>query len=376
MAETGPALARRMRWVPDRAKLHIAMNVSQFGYAGNHVILRTALNMGISKLVFPAYRNIIALAMIAPFAYFLEKKDRPALTASFLVQFFLLAFVGITANQGFYLLGLDNTSPTLASATENAVPAVTFLMAAILRIEEVHLNRRDGKAKVLGTICSVAGASIITIYKGPIIFRPSHPLNQSLPSISLGDAEGKNWTLGCVYLIGHCICWSGWIVLQAPILKKYPAQLSISSFTCFFAILQFLAVAGLIERNSQAWLFHSRTELFCVLYSGAVVSGIGFSIQLWAVGKAGPVFVSAYLPLQTLLVAVMASLALGERFYLGGVLGAVLILVGLYLVVWGKSEEGKFATRKAVIPSVAESSPSTNNGKSSIFQPLLPTSSR
>lgn len=29
--------------------------------------------MGISKLVFPAYRNIIALAMIAPFAYFLEK---------------------------------------------------------------------------------------------------------------------------------------------------------------------------------------------------------------------------------------------------------------------------------------------------------------
>lgn len=57
------------------------------------------------------------------------------------------------------------------------------------------------------------------------------------------------------------------------------------------------------------------------------------------------------------------------------VLGAVLILVGLYLVVWGKSEEGKFASRKAVIPSVAESSPSTNNGKSSIFQPLLPTSS-
>ena len=51
---------------------------------------------------------------------------------------------------------------------------------------------------------------------------------------------------------------------------------------------------------------------------GVVVSGIGFSIQLWAVGKAGPVFVSAYLPVQTLLVAVMASLALGEKFYLGG----------------------------------------------------------
>lgn len=39
----------------------------------------------------------------------------------------------ITANQGFYLLGLDNTTPTFASAIQNSVPAITFLMAAILR---------------------------------------------------------------------------------------------------------------------------------------------------------------------------------------------------------------------------------------------------
>lgn len=139
------------------------------------------------------------------------------------------------------------------------------------RIEEVHLKRKDGIAKVLGTICSVAGASIITIYKGPIIFSPYSPLNRSLPSISLGDAEGKNWTLGCLCLIGHCICWSSWIVLQAPMLKKYPAQLSVSSFTCFFAILQFLSVSGLIERNSQAWLFHSRAEILCVLYAVCII---------------------------------------------------------------------------------------------------------
>lgn len=39
----------------------------------------------------------------------------------------------ITANQGFYLLGLENTSPTFASAIQNSVPAITFLMAAIFR---------------------------------------------------------------------------------------------------------------------------------------------------------------------------------------------------------------------------------------------------
>ena len=34
------------------------------------------------------------------------------------------------------MLGLDNTSPTFASAIQNSVPAITFLMAALLR--QVH----------------------------------------------------------------------------------------------------------------------------------------------------------------------------------------------------------------------------------------------
>lgn len=86
------------------------------------------------------------------------RNDRPPLTTSILIELFLLGFVGydpvenlyiymngevcliillfgshrITCNQGLYLLGLDKTSPTFASAVENIVPAVTFLIAALL----------------------------------------------------------------------------------------------------------------------------------------------------------------------------------------------------------------------------------------------------
>ncbi|TVU11217.1 hypothetical protein EJB05_44790, partial [Eragrostis curvula] len=41
--------------------------------AGFHVVSRAALNMGVSKMVFLVYRNISALAVVAPFAYVLEK---------------------------------------------------------------------------------------------------------------------------------------------------------------------------------------------------------------------------------------------------------------------------------------------------------------
>ncbi|KAK9284902.1 hypothetical protein L1049_024083 [Liquidambar formosana] len=375
MAEIGSAPTKRMCSVPERAVVHIAMTALQFGYAGNHVILRAALNMGISKLVFPIYRNIIALVLLVPFAYFLEKKDRPALTTSVLIRFFLLGLVGITSNQGFYLLGLENTSPTFASAIENTVPAVTFLMATILRIEQVHLKRKDGIAKVLGTLASVIGASVITLYKGPAIHRPNPPLHQSLSLFSLGDAKGKNWTLGCISLIAHCLCWSGWIVLQAPLLKKYPARLSATSYTCFFSILQFLAMAAFIERNSQAWLVHSGGELFAIFYAGVVASAFAFAVQIWVIDRAGPVFVAVYIPVQTLLVAIMASISLGEEFYLGGIIGAVVIIAGLYMVVWGKSAERKFAIEKAGMSSKVENDWATSCGKSSLVQPLLSNSS-
>lgn len=53
---------------------------------------------------------------------------------------------------------------------------------------------------------------------------------------------------------------------------------------------------------------------------GVVASGIAFAVQIWCIDRGGPVFVAVYQPVQTLVVAIMASVALGEEFYLGGYL--------------------------------------------------------
>ncbi|KAF8677283.1 hypothetical protein HU200_046768 [Digitaria exilis] len=363
--------------VPERVRLHVAMLALQFGYAGFHVVSRLALNMGVSKLVFPVYRNLIALCLLAPFAYFLEKKDRPAMTPSFLLQFFLLALCGITANQGFYLLGLDNTSPTFASAIQNSVPAITFAMAAALGIERVRLRRRDGLAKVSGTALCVAGATVITLFKGPAIFGPPALTNHHhspSPAAASGGAGEKSWALGCVYLMGHCLSWSGWLVFQAPVLRRYPARLSVTSYTCFFGLLQFLAIAAFFERAAAAWELGSGAELLTILYAGLVASGVAFAVQTWCIDRGGPVFVAVYQPVQTLLVAVMASVLLGERFYLGGIIGAALIIAGLYLVLWGKSEERVLAAKEAAAAAAAAGTICDDEtvAASCLKQPLLP----
>ncbi|KAL6626603.1 hypothetical protein ACP70R_030329 [Stipagrostis hirtigluma subsp. patula] len=324
--------------MPEKLKLFIGVLALQFLLAGFHIVSRAALNMGISKIVFIVYRNLISLALLAPFAYFLEKKDRPPLTFSLLVEFFLLALCGITANQGFYLLGLYYLSPTYASAIQNTVPAITFAMAAVLRLEQVDLSRRHGLAKVVGTVVSIGGATVITLYKGLPLFH--HNLNiKSL--VSLSSSPILNWTLGCVFILGHCLSWSGWMVLQVPVLKRYPARLSVLSLTCVFGLLQFLAIAIFTEEDLSKWKVHSGGELLTILYAGLVASGVAFALQIWCIDRGGPLFTAVFQPVQTVAVAVMAAIILGDQLYTGGIIGAALIVVGLYCVLWGKSAEKK-----------------------------------
>uniref|UniRef100_A0A804PV00 WAT1-related protein n=1 Tax=Zea mays TaxID=4577 RepID=A0A804PV00_MAIZE len=125
--EAGRALATK-------AKLVAAVLVLELLVAGFHVVSRAALDMGVSKMAFLVYRNAAALLVVAPVAYFLDKKDRPPFTLRLLMDFFLLAAVGVTFTQGLYILGLYYLSPTYVSVIQNSVPAITFVMAASLRI--------------------------------------------------------------------------------------------------------------------------------------------------------------------------------------------------------------------------------------------------
>ncbi|KAE8662084.1 Auxin-induced protein 5NG4 [Hibiscus syriacus] len=175
------------------------------------------------------------------------------------------------------------------------LPAITFVATAALRLEQIDIAKRHGLAKVLGTI---------------------------------------NWTWGCIYLLGHCLSWAGWLVFQAPVLKKYPAKLTLTSFTCFFGLIQFLVMAAFVETDFNNWKIQSMEELFTILYAGVVASGIVFSLQTWCIHKGGPVFVAVFQPLQTLLVAIMAFVILGDKLYSGrSDYGRP------FLALWGKTKE-------------------------------------
>jgi hypothetical protein len=52
-----------------------------------------------------------------------------------------------------------------------------------------------------------------------------------------------------------------------PVLKRYPARLSVLSLTCIFGLLQFLVIAVFTEEDLSRWKVHSGGELFTILYA-------------------------------------------------------------------------------------------------------------
>lgn len=57
----------------NKVKPYLAMVSLQFGYAGMYVISLVSLNHGMNHYVLSVYRHIIAVLVIAPFAFVLER---------------------------------------------------------------------------------------------------------------------------------------------------------------------------------------------------------------------------------------------------------------------------------------------------------------
>ncbi|CAA2983878.1 WAT1-related At5g07050-like [Olea europaea subsp. europaea] len=327
----------------EKAKPYIAMISLQFGYAGMNIITKASLNRGMSHFVLVVYRHAFATAVIAPFALVLERKVRPKITFPIFLQLFVLGLLGPVIDQNFYYAGLKFTSPTFSCAMSNMLPAMTFVMAVLCRMEKLDLKKVRCQAKVVGTIVTVGGAMLMTVYKGHVINMVwsnfVHPKKSDVPDTI--EATDKDWVKGSILLIIATFAWASFFILQAHTLKKYTAHLSLTALVCFMGTLQSIAVTFVMEHKSSAWAIGWDMNLLAAAYAGIVSSSIAYYVQGLVMKKRGPVFVTSFSPLMMIIVAIMGSFILAEKIYVGGVLGGVLIVIGLYSVLWGKYKEYK-----------------------------------
>ncbi|KAL2467725.1 WAT1-related protein [Forsythia ovata] len=272
----------------NKMKPYLAMISLQFGYAGLFIITMVCLKRGFSHWVLVVYRHAVATLVFAPFAIFFERKIRPKMTLSVFLKIMLLAFLEPVLDQNLYYVGLKSTSATFASAIVNVLPAITFIMAIIFRLEKVNPKQiRTQSSK-------------------------DHWNSGSHHRAAGGSAEHEHWVSGTIMLISCIVGWSAFFIVQNKTLKEYPAELSLTSLVCFMGTVEGGVVALVMERHTSAWAIGFDSRLLAAAYSSSEHDNHSSSR-------------SHYFGL--------------NKFILGSLIGAIIIVFGLYSVVWGKSKD-------------------------------------
>ncbi|KAH9325030.1 hypothetical protein KI387_005208, partial [Taxus chinensis] len=246
-------------------------------------------------------------------------KVRPRITFRIFCQIFALGLFGPVMDQNFYYLGLKYTSPTFGGAMNNLLPATTFVIALIFRMERVKLREIRSQAKIVGTIVCVGGAMVMILYKGAIVPMPwsSHEHYHSSNAAASDHDSNSDMIKGCICLLTATVAWAALFILQASVLKKYSAQLSLATLICLMGTIQSFAITLAVERRPSAWTIGWDMNLFTTVYSGVLGSGIAYYVQGLCMKIKGPVFATAFIPLTMIISAIMDSILLHQGIYLG-----------------------------------------------------------
>ncbi|GLU10330.1 hypothetical protein SLE2022_271450 [Rubroshorea leprosula] len=274
----------------------VAMLGLQFIYAVLSLSARAVTLRGMSPTVFVVYRQAVATLVTAPITYFSRRRTSTGATLGLrsFSLIFVTALIGLTLNQNLVIEGLYLTTSSVAMSMLNLVPAVTFVITAFFGLEKVNLRSLRSIAKIVGTVICVTAAISMVLLRGPKILNA-----EFVPFKSISGSGSEDWLLGSLCCFGSVFCWSLWLILQVPISACYPDHLSSTAWMCFLGTLQCAVLAFFLEKDLKAWIISSYADLAACLYAGVVASEI----------------------------------------YIGSLLGAIGVIIGLYIVLWGKAEE-------------------------------------
>lgn len=221
-------------------------------------------------------------------------------------RFLILALIGNTAYQLFFINGIALTTATNASLLLATTPIFIVLFGSILKVEKITSR------VVQGVVLSFTGVLMIILGTGRI------------PTLS------DQSIIGDLLIIGNPICWSIYTVLSKPMLKEY-SPLKLTAVTTSIGTIP-LVLVGIPSLWAQNWTNISTTAWLSLAFSAIIAVGIAYVIWYTGVSRIGSARTALYENVSTVFAVASAWILLSESMTVIQIAGAVLVFVSLYLV--------------------------------------------
>ena len=285
-------------------KAYIMLVCATLFWAGNFMIGKFAFLADIPPMSLVFFRWSLVWLILIPFTFREIIKFKDVIISNLpLILFLALTSVGLF--NSFTYLALVHTQVINASLFNTAIPAMIILLCFIFKIEKTN------KFQIFGLILSILG--ILTI----------------IVKFDLDILLSLNFNKGDLIMLGGVITWG----LYSAFLKKKNFVLPLLTLVhvlCTFGLL-FILPQFLYE-YAQGQLIKFDLNLLYILIFLALFPSIG-SYYCWAgaVSIIGANRAGIFLSLIPLFSTIMAITFYGERFQIFHLIGAVLIILGLFL---------------------------------------------
>lgn len=225
----------------------------------------------------------------------IEKTDVPYL--------FLIGFCGYFIAVGAQLMGTKYAGASLASLLNSMNPVIMTLFAALILHEKLTVN------KIIGIVLALAGVYAI-----------------------MGGSQGGSG-LGISLSLFSVLLWSAVSVMMRKVTQKYES-IQITRCGIGIAALCYFPVS-LWEILSGGRLQLDLPCILSLLYMGSVCTGVAYYLWNKSLSMLEAGTCSAFYPVQPLVSAALGMLLLGEQVDPSFWMGALLIVGGILVNLFG-----------------------------------------
>jgi len=285
-------------------KAYIMLVCATLFWSGNFIVGKFAFLTNIPPLSLVFYRWLLVWLILLPFTFKEILKFKDTILNNLPLLFFL-GFTSVGLFNSFTYLSLIHTQVINATLFNTAIPAVIILLCFLFNIEKTN------KFQILGLIISVIGIlSIIT-------------------KLDIEILLSLNFNKGDIIMIGGVITWG----VYSTLLKKKKFTLPLLTLVhviCTFGLI--CVLPQFLYEFSQGQVIKIDINLFYTLIFLALFPSIG-SYYCWAgaVSIIGANRAGIFLSLIPLFSTIMAIAIFNEKFHFFHLIGAILIILGLFL---------------------------------------------
>ena len=273
-------------------------------WSGNFIVGKFAFLTDIPPLSLVFYRWLLVWLILLPFTYkeILKYKDVILKNLPFL---FFLGLTSVGLFNSFTYLSLIHTQVINATLLNAAIPAIIILLCFLFKIESTN------KFQIVGLIVSIIG--VISI----------------LTKLNLDILLSLDFNKGDLIMIAGVLSWG----IYSSLLKKKNFTLPLLTLVhiiCTFGLI--CVTPQYIYELSQGQIIKFDSNLVYILIFLAIFPSIG-SYYCWAgaVSIIGANRAGISLSLIPLFSSIMAIILFKEQFQFFHLIGALLIILGLFL---------------------------------------------